>query len=114
MIIYARFSDDNWTSDVACFSEGKIVRIDVANDRFSEGIPPLTADRKHPDWREQYKAQLDWIGVDMEYIPIGLEHDGKRIKCKDVLVAMERLQVLRDAGYNIPQKAFDKLTEEMF
>lgn len=114
IINYCGFSDDNWMSDVSCYREKTCIIIDVAQERFEDGIPLITVPESDKLWREQYIAQLDWIGTCSKYKPIGLPHGGKRAKCKDTVVALDKLQQLRDVGYIIPQKVFDMLTEELF
>jgi hypothetical protein len=44
--------------------------------------------------------------------PIGLPHDGETFDDPTASDAADRLQMLKDSGYNVPQYAIDALREE--
>lgn len=108
---YCRFSSDNWRSDVYCYENKDGYVTHVARSRLTDVIPPLLP-FDDPNWLTSYQTRGKAIECSSRYV-IGLEYDGETF-CDDSLSALlERLQMLRAAGYHVPESALEEIRDEM-
>ncbi len=109
---YCRFSCDNWMSDIYCYEHvDGFWAIHVAGNRRVREPQP-TVDMTKPDWIDDYRANM----ADLETIatePIGLPHDGEDFDEPTPEACRDRLLMLREAGYRVPEHAIESLEEEM-
>jgi len=119
-VSYCRFSTDNFGCDVYCYvnDAGAFVTI-VAAVRFV-GDSPIPVIAPIEEWGlavsfNEVARQMDerqaWMDG-AERAPIGLWFDGEEFVDATAGEAAERLEMLRAAGYRVPQRAIDVLREE--
>ncbi len=112
---YCRWSCDDFQCDVYCYDgeEGFFVCVAGTRPVFREPLPPAVPfDAAHmEEWLGRYNAVLDMVGR-ADRKPIGLPHDGDVFVEPDASSAADRLQSLKDIGYNVPQYAIDNLRAE--
>lgn len=112
---YCRFSDNDFQCDVYCYeAEGGYV-INVAGNRpvLDGTLPPAVAFSQDTidAWLERHRLVMEWVER-AERRPIGLPYDGDFFVEPTAAGAANTLQMLKDAGYNVPQYAIDALREE--
>lgn len=74
--------------------------------------PPVPFEKEHIEaWVERHNAVLAWV-KNAEIKQIGLPYDGESFNDIDAASTADRLQMLKDIGYNVPQYAIDALREE--
>lgn len=113
---YCRFSSDDYSSDVYCYEDvSGGFTIHVARNRpvLDVDLPPfvLFEEDRIDDWMARHKAVMAWVEK-AERKPIGLPYDGESFNDPTAGDTADRLQMLKDAGYNVPQYAIDQLREE--
>lgn len=113
---YCRFSSDDYQCDVYCFADvGGGFTTYVANNRpvLDRMLPPeVPFDTEHADeWMCRYHAIMAWTSK-AKRAQIGLPYDGQRFNDPTAIDAADRLQMLKDTGYNVPQYAIDALRAE--
>jgi hypothetical protein len=114
---YCRFSSDDFHCDVYVYEHcygGFMTH--VAANRVVGDVPKI-------DWPQlddivstsvlhaQYMAQMRFMET-AKRAPIGLPHDGKEFVDDTPGDCADRLESLREIGYNVPQSAIDALREE--
>lgn len=113
---YCRWSSDDYQCDVYCYEDvsGGFTTM-VANNRpvlNIELLPVVPCDDAHKEaWIARYNAVNAWVDG-AERRKIGLPHDGENFHDPDAESAANRLQMLKDMGYNVPQYAIDALRAE--
>ena len=113
---YCRFSSDDYQCDVYCYASvsGYYVTHVASNRPVLDGtLPPAVPwEKDNADaWLARHEAVMAWVEK-AERKPIGLPHDGETFDDPTASDAADRLQMLKDAGYNVPQYAIDALREE--
>lgn len=114
---YCRFSTDDFQCDVYCYEDvygGFTTHVAVRRsiiDRSS--LPPKVPLSKDTvdQYLERHQKLMELL-KDCEREPIGLPYDGQSFNDPTPLEAAERLEMLQEAGYNVPQYAIDALREE--
>lgn len=117
---YARFADDNWTSDVYCYHNGNGKYVThVAHRRILgpiPAVPPMTADDlldedKLALWVQANDAQMEAVQRAF-HEPITLPHAGETLYDSTLDAFLATLLRLRALGYRVPQTALDMINEE--
>jgi len=109
---YCRFSTDGHMCDVYVYEAREGYVTHVANTKQMVPAPK--------DWwpgitDEEFKlaaAARRTFMEERELVQIGLEHDGATFIDDSPLSCAERLQSLKDKGYQVPQSAIDALLKE--
>lgn len=113
---YCRWSSDNWRSDVYCYESDQGYMTHVASNRVVGDIPPWptfeTLKSDVSEYMRQYQAMMDFLDT-AERAPIGLPHDGESFCDSTPEDFLQTLTMLQEAGYNVPQYAFDTVREEI-
>lgn len=110
---YCRWSSDDYACDV-CVQEADGWITHVAGNRVVPCRPmpqPISYEDDPDAFFERHQEVLDIVS-ESEHEPIGLEHDGAYFNDPTPGAAADRLEMLREAGYNVPQYAIDSLREE--
>ena len=114
---YCRFSSDDFQCDVYVYHDvGGWWQTWVAASRavFKEPMPGRV-DTDDPDWGDHYfgrHQEVMAIRDDADRVDIGGPYDGRSFQDPTPGDCAERLVMLREAGYNVPQYAIDELREE--
>ena len=113
---YCRFSNNDYQCDVYCYASvsGGYVTHVAGNRPVLDGTlpPPVPFEKENADaWMARHEAVMAWVEK-AERKPIGLPYDGESFDDPAASDAADRLQMLKDAGYNVPQYAIDALREE--
>ena len=113
---YCRFSNNDYQCDVYCYASvsGGYVTHVASNRPILDGTlpPPVPWEKGNDDaWFARHEAVMAWMEK-AERKPIGLPYDGESFDDPAASDAADRLQMLKDAGYNVPQYAIDALREE--
>lgn len=110
---YARFSSDDWKSDIYAFYSGdNEVTIYVAKNRV-KNVPKITVDlikENIEEYVKQHGAQLDYLKT-AKREKITLPHAGETFKLS-FEDAHAQLLKLRKLGYHVPQRCLDAIQEE--
>jgi len=110
---YARFSSDDWKSDIYAFCSGdNEVTIYVAENRV-KGVPKITVEISKENIEEyvkQHGAQLAYLKT-AKREKITLPHAGETFKLS-FEDAHAQLLKLRELGYHVPQQCLDAIQEE--
>lgn len=120
---YCRWSSNNWNCDVYCYEGSDGFTTHVARNRVVGEVPPLPAfppqdadEATVHAWAEQaaaaHKRQSDFLET-CQRVAIGLPWDGHSFYDPDLTTFLERLTVLRDLGYTVPQYVFDAIEQEL-
>ena len=114
---YCRWSSDDFECDIYCYHDcGGYWRTIVASKRVVPSEPmPALLDTRDPDWTNYWFERSQEVGRIVKasgHKPIGLPHDGKDFRDSTPGECADRLEMLRNAGYNVPQYAIDALREE--
>lgn len=110
---YVRFSKG---SDVYCYANcnGLWTTHVARNRRVNEPDPiPLPSQESDVEgWLEAHQAYMRELKA-CAITPIGLAYDGESYDDDGPEGMLERLTLLRSAGYNIPDYVFDSLRDEI-
>lgn len=112
---YARFSSDNWKSDVYTWADvhgGWVTSVAAQRYQFSGENPmPVLVDSSTEAFVEWCQAQR--IAIDNAVlVPIDGPSDGDYRAYSSASECAADLEVLRDEGYHVPQDAIDALLGE--
>lgn len=107
---YARFSSDDWRSDVYCYESNSGFELNIATNRYEDldSVPRVDWD----NFQESYVSQMNAI-KNRNHVPIGLPFDGEHYTFGTLEELRDKLLELREVGYNVPQFALDSIEEEM-
>jgi hypothetical protein len=115
---YARFSTNGFRSHVYVYKHvfGHY-QIDVArkeHDVDRSGLPPEPepGEEGFAEKYAEYKREVIGLVKGAEMAPIGGPLDGECFEEETAESAVERLAQIREAGYNVPEKAIERLREE--
>lgn len=109
---YCRFSSDNWKSDIYCYeacSGGFTTH--VAGNHIVSELPeaiPIGED----GWLDRDRDIMESLGT-AKRETIGLEHDGANFNDPDLQSFKERIEMLKAAGYHIPEYVIPSIEEEI-
>ena len=111
---YCRFSSDNWKSDVYVYEGSNGFNIHVAGMRYTTEIPKVLpySEVSHDEWFASYQKQMEVIQK-AESKKIGGIYDGEAFVFDDAQSTIDKLQDIKEHGYNVPQFAIDSLQEEI-
>lgn len=113
---YCRFSSDDYQCDVYCYADvhgGYTTHVASNRPVIDAAFPqPVPFDNHNVEaWVTRQLAVTAWVGG-AHRGKIGLPHDGETFNDPDAASAADRLQMLKEAGYNVPQHAIDSLRIE--
>ncbi len=113
---YCRFSSDDYQCDVYCYEDvsGGFTTHVAGSRPVLDGTlpPPVPFDRENiAAFMARHEKAMAWLER-AELRDIDLPHAGECFNDPDAASAAARLQMLKDAGYNVPQYAIDALREE--
>lgn len=110
---YCRWSSDDYQCDVYVYESDRGFETHVAGRRhtFSEPLPPAPP---KGDIDAAIRRMMAVTGMcdRAEPVDIGLPYDGESYTDATASECADRLEMLRAAGYNVPQYAIDALREE--
>jgi len=111
---YCRWSSDNFKCDIYAYESDAGFEIHVANRRVVGDVPPLANILEVPieEFMESYRAQHIFLDS-AERVQIGLEYDGQSFTCPTLADFLEKMQELRDKGYNFPDYVLEEIREEL-
>jgi hypothetical protein len=111
---YCRWSSDDYQCDVyvyACVSGKWTTHVAARRHTFTETLPPPVDD----PFSEEGFARHQRVSRMVEHatlVSIGGRHDGESFDDDTPGECADRLEYLRQCGYNVPQYAIDELREE--
>lgn len=113
---YCRWSSEDFQCAVYCYEDvagGFTTHVAGIKPVLDVELPPpVPIEPGNFDaWFARQKAVMAWQET-AKREPIGLPHDGESFNDPDAASAADRLQSLKDMGYNVPQYAIDALREE--
>lgn len=108
---YCRFSSDNWKSDVYVYETDRGFMVDIAANRFVGRIP-RTLPINSPNWYKSYLKQSKYVHK-AKTVPIGGKFDGGYFLCSTRQELIEKLKMLKRAGYRIPKWVIPDIQKEI-
>lgn len=115
---YCRWSSNNWDCDLYCYESEDGYTTHVASYRKVGATPipqvdvQLLLSGRTAEYWAGYKAQNEWLKT-AERVKIGLPYDGRSFDDETLEEFLERVTMLRDAGYHVPPWLIDDIREEM-
>ena len=116
---YCRWSSNNWDCDLYCYADsGGGYTTHVAENRIVGEVPkepPIRQGMTDAEWDEYFKAhrkQMDWLKT-AKHKHIGLPCDGQSFNDETLEEFLDRVTMLRDAGYHVPPWLIDDIRQEM-
>lgn len=115
-VSYCRWSTDDYQCDVYCYQDvrGGYTTHVASNRPVLDGTlpPPVPFEIQNMQpWLDRHAAVAAWVDK-AERRKIGLPHDGETFNDPDAASAADRLQALKDMGYNVPDHVIAVLREE--
>ena len=113
---YCRWSSDDFACDIYCYEHvGGYYAVHVAAARrvLCRPLPPFVS--LQPEHAKEWRArnvEIHKIIEESSMEPIGLPHDGETFREATAGECADRLEMLRDAGYVVPEYAIEALREE--
>ena len=118
---YCRWSSMTWMCDVYCYEDvsgGWTTHVaDMRRVRapLDPGPMPVGSEPRGAEWAaywERYNASMAELdGIPLE--PIGLLHDGDSFNDPTLEAFRDRLTMLKEAGYTVPDYVFEAIAEEI-
>lgn len=113
---YCRWSDDDYQCDVYCYEDvlgGYTTHVAGSRAVLDVDLPPKVeySTATSAAWWKRHEQQAIWIAQALRK-PVGLPFDGETFNDPDAQSAADRLQWLKELGYNVPQRAIDALRNE--
>lgn len=113
---YCRWSNDDFQCDIYCYEDvmGGYTTHVAGSRPVLDGTlpPPVPCDKEHADaWVARHRQVMEWVEK-ADRKQIGLPFDGESFNDPTAGATADRLQSLKDIGYNVPQYAIDRLREE--
>lgn len=113
---YCRFSSDDFQCDVYVYADctgGWTTHVAGRRHVFKEPLPADVSLENKEEWVKRYARVMELIDS-AELVDIGLPFDGETFNDPTPGECADRLEILRAAGYNVPQYAIDQLRDEAF
>lgn len=118
---YCRWSSMNWMCDIYAYEDvsggwtthvsgRRYVRAPVSDEWAMEAL--IKKEIGPEEFAKAHRATME----DLEAIPlepIGLAHDGESFNDPDLESFRDRLAMLREAGYKLPDYVFEAIAEEI-
>lgn len=111
---YCRFSSDDFQCDVYVYEDcagGWTTHVASSRIIFNDPLPPRVSIDNPVAFLIRYTEVSDLVERATR-IPIGLPYDGETFSDETPGECAETLEMLKDAGYNVPQYAIIALKEE--
>lgn len=113
---YCRWSSDDFQCDVYTFEDvagGYTTYVASRRRVFFDPLPePVEWDPDNLDlWFQRHAIVMERVNRS-ELVDIGGPHDGASFNDPTPGACADRLEMLREAGYRVPQYAIDSLREE--
>lgn len=108
---FARFSSDDWKSDVYVYESDSGFEIHVATNRITSHVPPLLS-MDDPKWFDAYQEQMQAVG-NAAHEPINGPFDGEHFSHVSAQGAIDTLKEIIEAGYHVPDWVIPELEEEV-
>lgn len=113
---YCRFSTDDFKCDIYCYEDvSGGYTTHVAGMRYVHKDPlpsPVVLNSDNVgEWFDRYKKVQQMIGM-ADHVEIGLPYDGETFNDPDVESFIERIRMLKKAGYNVPDDIEDRIRED--
>lgn len=106
---YCRWSSDNWDSDVYCYEDvSGGYTTHVAGNRITSPVTPLDMANIDTSYKQQAKDLKDCTRGD-----IGLPYDGESYNDSTLEEFRDRLLLLKQAGYHVPDFVFETIEDEI-
>ena len=110
---YCRWSSDNWMCDLYCYKNvSGFWTTHVASSRLITEIPKIPKNADIETWVKTFQAQTKAL-ENAEYKPIDLPYDGETFNDPSLDTFLERLNCLKEVGYNIPNYVFDVVEKQI-
>lgn len=114
---YCRWSSDDWQCDVYVYEDvagGYTIHVATNRPIFRDSLPePVEWDPDNVEpWFTRHFAVMK-IMERAERAPIGGPYDGETFRDPTPDACADRLEMLRAAGYNVPQYAINELRNEV-
>lgn len=111
-MIYCRFSDCGYQSDVYAYEDvAGGFTVHIASYRYDRAIPEH--DFSSVEAMNASNVRRKEVFGQAKRLPTGLPLAGATFHCGSLEMLLARLQELRAAGYRVPQHAIDLVVEEM-
>jgi hypothetical protein len=114
---YCRWSNDNYQCDVYCFESvcgGFDIHVAArryVSDKLMPELPDKWWDPPPEKMLAVFQRREQWL-ENADLVPVGGEYEGESFHKPDLAACAERLEMLREAGYRVPQYAIDALRAE--
>ena len=111
---YCRFSSDDFQCDVYVYEDcagGWTTHVAGRRHVFKEPLPADVPLENKEAWVKRHARVMELIDS-AELVDIGLQFDGETFNDPTPGECADRLEMLRAAGYNVPQYAIDQLRDE--
>lgn len=119
---YCRWSSDGWSCDVYVYANvsgswtthvagRKRVNAEPCPRMDWDALARLTYEERLAAVESWQRAESEWL-EESPLVDIGLPHDGKSFNDETPGDCANTLEMLRAAGYTVPQYAIDTLREE--
>lgn len=112
---YCRWSSDDFQCDLYCYESDAGYVTHVANYRtVFENLPEEIEFTKEniPAYVERFNKVLSMVGESPK-VEIGLPYDGESFTDGTLEEFKTTVQMLKDAGYRVPDYVFERIDEEI-
>lgn len=112
---YCRWSSDGFQCDLYCFEHvGGWFQTYVARARRPRAIPALVLNEGEIAFRASHDAQEAALNdPDNEPVVIGLPYDGHQFQDPTLQAMLDRIVMLKEAGYVVPDWVVNRVREEI-
>lgn len=112
---YCRFSTDDFLCDLYCYEDirgGFTTHVAALKVVYAEPLPPVCPIEDFGWWwlRHQKVMQMHKTA---DKVPIGLPHDGETFNDDTLEEFIDRLLMLKEAGYRFPEDVIEAVREEI-
>ena len=111
---YCRWSTDDFQCDLYCYEsgEGFITHVAGLRVRYKTPLPePVDEFDFNVSWK-RHETVMEMLD-DAEREPIGLPYDGKKFYDPDLPSFLERVKMLQEVGYNVPDYLIPMIVKEI-
>lgn len=111
---YCKWSTDNYQCDLCCYDglSGGIT-IHVGTHRLKESPPALPSieNTDIDDFLDSFNRHNEFMMTAVR-VPIGLAYDGQTFRVKNEQIFLEKLELLKSAGYIFPHSLIQFLEQK--